>query len=341
MGRKRKGILCLGLLVWALYASFQAETARGRLDGAGELLWLRNEEGIRAGDARKIQGELQEDGAAAEFVLWREQENTLLRNPQTGLSSQAEALYLCGSSRLLYPGEAVLDGEDQKGCLLGRKAAYELFGSGQAQGLTLYLGQTAYEVRGVLAEDSRRVVVRAGAGEVLDQITARIPQGQTRQGAEQTLSAGYGIYGTPLEFDLLCLLAGAGTAMLWVCLGIGAFLILKGYENRVGIRQRWKRRLLAGSLIGLWVFFAVRQVSVPVEYLPTKWSDFDFFANLWQEKGEALFYLFSAEKQGPQAGWSMLFLKTLFFQAAGGLGWLALGALSAGRGTRHSGKNVL
>ena len=63
-----------------------------------------------------------------------------------------------------------MDGEDQKGCLLGRKAAYELFGSGQAQGLTLYLGQTAYEVRGVLAEDSRRVVVRAGAGEVLDQI---------------------------------------------------------------------------------------------------------------------------------------------------------------------------
>ncbi len=338
---KVKGILCLGLLVWTLYVSFQAQINRGSLAGAGEKLWLKEEEGVLAGDVRRRKRELPKEAAALEFIAWKEQEKAWLWNPQTGKSSQAELLYLCGSSRLLYPGAPVLDGEDRKGCLLGKKAAWELFGSEIAGGLTLYLNETAYQVRGVLSEDSRRIVVEAGDEVMLDQITARIPAGQTRQMAEQTLQASYGISGTPLEFDLLCVLAGAGTAILWACLGIAALLFLRRYETRIGIRRGWKRWVLTSGLVLLWGGFAVSQMAVPVEYLPSKWSDFDFFATLWQEKKEALCYLLRAEKPGPQAGWCALFIRTILFQAVGSLGWLMLGVLPGKGGTMHSSKNVL
>ena len=89
--------------------------------------------------------------------------------------------------------------------------------------------------------------------------------------------------------------------------------------------QKWKKRLAGFSFLAVWILFAVRRWSIPEEYLPSRWSDFEFFANLWEEKREALFLLLETSKKGPQEAWVFAFMKTMFCQISGIPGWLILG----------------
>lgn len=338
MKRIIRGMLCLGLTAFLLYISTQGMAGAAGLGDTQDVLCLQSGEGLQAGDIRRMKREQGEESSFADFVLWGEGGRDFLRNEGTKRSCQTEIFYLCGSSRLLYPGEKVLDEEDREGCLIGRKAAYELFGTDRVQGCTVYLGETAYRIQGVLAEDSCRLYVRAPDDCSLNLVTARIFEDQTYQEVEQILLTSYGISGTRLEFGLLSQIAGIGSLALWAALGIGTYLILGALERRLNMEQKWKKRLVGFSFLALWILFAVRRWPIPEEYLPSRWSDFDFFANLWEEKREALFLLLETSKKGPQAAWVFAFMKTMFCQMAGILGWLTLGIFVRAKSGQNRGE---
>lgn len=338
MKRIIRGILCLGLTALLLYVSMQGMAGAKELGETQDVLCLQSGEGLLAGDIRRMKREQGEESSFADFVLWGEGGRDSLQNEGTERSCQAEIFYLCGSSRLLYPGEKVLDEEDQEGCLIGRKAAYELFGTDRVQGCTVYLGETAYRIRGVLSEDSCRLYVRAPDDCSLNLVTARIFEDQTYQEVEQILLSSYGISGTRLEFGLLSQIAGIASFALWAALGIGTYLLFGVWERRLNMDQKWKKRLAGFSFLALWVLFAARRWSIPAEYLPSRWSDFEFFANLWKEKREALFLLLETSKKGPQEAWVFAFMKTMFCQISGIPGWLILGIFIRAKFGRKEGE---
>ena len=62
------------------------------------------------------------------YVIWGTEGTHLLENQDLGRTSRVEVYAVDGNSQLLLPSTAMLDGTITDGCLLGEKAAQELFG---------------------------------------------------------------------------------------------------------------------------------------------------------------------------------------------------------------------
>ena len=61
-------------------------------------------------------------------TIWGAKEHITLSQTETGRETEAEMLVLCGSSEWVLPGAAILSPSDNRGCLLGKKTAEQLFG---------------------------------------------------------------------------------------------------------------------------------------------------------------------------------------------------------------------
>ena len=119
--------------------------------------------------------------------------------------TEAEMHVLCGSSEWVLPGAAILSPSDNRGCLLGKKTAEQLFGGTDIAGEKVEQGGQCWLVRGVIPNISDAFVVEAGermSKMHLNRITfSHRPQVLTRIRAQAFLDQ-RGLAGTWLRFDL-------------------------------------------------------------------------------------------------------------------------------------------
>lgn len=138
-------------------------------------------------------------------TIWGAKEHMNLTQPETGRETEAEMLVLCGSSEWMLPGAAILSPSDNRGCLLGKKTAEQLFGGTNIAGEKVEQGGKCWLVRGVIPNISDAFVVEAGdrmSKMHLNRITfSHRPQVLTRIRAQAFLDQ-RGLAGTWLRFDL-------------------------------------------------------------------------------------------------------------------------------------------
>ena len=63
----------------------------------------------------------------------------------------------------------------------------------------------------------------------------------------------------------------------------------------------------------LVLYLAVKQISIPKEIVPSRWSDFTFFSNLADEKTQAFAVLMNSQKTAPEAKYFHVFFQSLLF----------------------------
>jgi len=115
-------------------------------------------EPLSEGDAQALlAGEQQEDAAA--FTVWGELADRHISDPDFGRSVKADVIILRGDCELILPQTAVLASEDEKGCLIGEKTAWELFGSTKVVGDEVCIGTEARSIRGVVHRPEEGVIV--------------------------------------------------------------------------------------------------------------------------------------------------------------------------------------
>lgn len=138
-------------------------------------------------------------------TIWGAKEHMNLTQPETGRETEAEMLVLCGSSEWMLPGAAILSPSDNRGCLLGKKTAEQLFGGTNIVGEKVEQGGKCWLVRGVIPNISDAFVVEAGdrmSKMHLNRITfSHRPQVLSRIRAQAFLDQ-RGLAGTWLRFDL-------------------------------------------------------------------------------------------------------------------------------------------
>lgn len=138
-------------------------------------------------------------------TIWGAKEHMNLTQPETGRETEAEMLVLCGSSEWMLPGAAILSLSDNRGCLLGKKTAEQLFGGTNIVGEKVEQGGKCWLVRGVIPNISDAFVVEAGdrmSKMHLNRITfSHRPQVLSRIRAQAFLDQ-RGLAGTWLRFDL-------------------------------------------------------------------------------------------------------------------------------------------
>lgn len=242
---------------------------------------------------------LHQEGLPVNALWWTHTGKQEIGSEPLQRQVQVSALALCGSSGLLFPEAAALEYEDTDRCLLGRETAARLFGDDQVEGLRVSFGEREYEVAGVLQDIKELFVYELDAGEKqpLQRLTADCDGSGSKAAVRNQVE---GLYAPEalLDFDLLYFLGQLAALIIPVC-----FLWTVWSRVRRSELKKSVRLVLLWGMPLLFLFLSVNWLKVPVDFIPVKWSDFDFFRGLWQEKQAGLQRFFTTALTPPDLHW--------------------------------------
>ena len=178
---------------------------------------------------------------------------------------------------------------DASGCAVSTGLAFSLWGSTNVIGMPVKAVGKQFYVRGIFEEEEPRLFLQAQAEseEPLSnmQLTFTGPGAGERAG--QYLSSAGFPEGRILDLTLFAWVLGMILRLPAIILAIG----ILGRVTRHGKRLCRYPLLLAvylltafGILAVLW--FCIDLPEFPSEFVPTMWSDFEFWGNLFQEQGK-------------------------------------------------------
>lgn len=206
------------------------------------------------------------------FCFWGDMGVQGVSCPETGGAAEVTQICLSGNPELLDAGVLAW----QAGCLLDTDTAQILFGTADCGGQKLLLKGKAYRVLGTFSalQPTLVTVAEEEDGAALNRCILSIPATQSGQTGESFL----------LRHDL------QGTAMdaysLWVPVRnwlvlCPLFLVLADF-----CRNQKRHNWIPLTLEGIAVFLLLRQIEIPANDLPTRWSDFSFWGTLWEAQKE-------------------------------------------------------
>lgn len=304
-------ILCYGLAVFY----------NGKImsDNPGTATAVLTDSRLDAKSALAVQKAEQKQDNPLPFTIWGEKENARLSNKKYQRSSSATAVLVCNNPQLLFNGTAALAPDDKNGCLIDEKTAYELFGSTDVAGKQLEYLDRKLTIRGLLKgiDDERQLVVMQADGEEqnLDSITMKVPEGSETENTVNEFLMRHSLDGKIMNLDLLKGITRILILILPVLFAFGIMITLLQYareEKGQGISSYiWWGAVIVLLVMTIWGIS--RFITIPKEMIPTKWSDFDFWTNLWKKKEEDFLFLIQSAKHQPQIDMILSFFHCVFF----------------------------
>lgn len=245
---------------------------------------------ISAEDGQRIRDAEGEEEAPVGFCFWGETGEQMVSCRETGGSARVNRIVLSGNPELLGAGSLAW----RDGCLVDTASAQALFGTDRCENQNLIAAEQVLTVVGIRDDARPAMVSRAeGTQAVLNRCVLAIPSAQGRVLGEQFLMR-WGLEGTVLDFstfralcrNLLLLFPG-------VLLGSLGLSLEKERKNLTleGIRSRKQLPLLGKSLLGIVILLGSlwllgRQVTIPRDMIPSRWSDFSFWSQWWESQRE-------------------------------------------------------
>lgn len=263
------GVLAVWLWLWGLGICRDTQVAAMRT-------YYRLDTAITGERAEEIflrEGEKEEPVGVC---FWGQQPSQEIQCRETGTWAEVTVVQLGGNPELLG-----LEGlRWEQGCYLDRQTAQRLFGTETVGGQKLWLGQKAYRVLGCLTRESPTLLVSAETGEEagLNRCVLALPP---EDGKGEAFLLGWELQGERIRCDGLWLLS-YDLLLLFPAVVAGR-LVKRGHRKLTKRAGLWAGRILHGcawlGLMGvLW-----RYVRLPGDLLPSRWSDFSFWAGRWEQ----------------------------------------------------------
>lgn len=314
--RRQRPLLLAGVLGFlSLWLFRQGTAALGGLEKAGQKMSVVCGTEVSSEDAWEMLNRTEEDtdGESLAPVFWKECGGVWAYSGLTGKSASLRLIYAAGNAELLFPGGNMLAAGDTKGCLVDRDTARMLFGSASVQGQTLTLAGEDYEIRGIVEGQSGVALVQKRRDMDFDTVTVAAG-GKRQEEIEELLEGRYGIQGTLEEWRLLYGMAKLALLLFPAAVLTAVLMWIRRYGREAsgrGERIFWRLCFWLGLFGGLlWGAFQVR---LPSDMVPSTWSDFAFWSNLWEEKTRAFFFLLEMKKRAPELSYTHAFYKCAIF----------------------------
>ena len=303
------------------------------------MLWARDsalfylEEPISVEEALKISEQNQkiaelwrqgvsEQGVPLNFCIWGQKENITVSNEELSRAASTDVIFLYGNPELLFEESRIPVQEDDQGCLISEEAAWELFGSSQVIGKEVLCQGKSYIIRNVIPAKEKILAFQAGSliqrsqelsaeGEekpsvdsVFQRITVQKTEGSSLRDLQMIWVSQYGLNPQALDTELLRGISGILLLAIpiTVCIFFWIFLYCQ-YKAQETLQQKAVMAGLSLVLAALLIFFLGKWVRIPDEYIPTLWSDFSFWSQLWKDKLEGVRLLIRIPKGIPDSKW--------------------------------------
>lgn len=259
--------------------------------------------------AGEIAEKQEKGGENMSAVWWKSRGIQQIQNKDTGRQAFAEVLAVCGRTDLLFAHGPVLDYDQTSFCLVGRKAAAALFGGRDVKGRMITCGDRDYEIAGVLTDAEDVFVYEAGREEGLfferTDFRCEDPAGQAiiKRKVEALFAPDaameYGLLYVTAHLFLLAVPAGAGIRLI---------RLYRSYGQQSGLAGKLFWTAMCCLVVICFFKMASEQLYIPAEVFPSKWSDFTFWQELWQQKRDGLTLFFRTGLASCDA----LFFKSFF-----------------------------
>ena len=295
----RRIILPLLLLVSIVLSIFSYR----KLDGAMMRATMHLQKGISYAQAKEYLWQESERDESVRALFFRETTNAEIN---------ATILEICGDARLLINGMEMLAEEDVFGCLISEALAQELFRSSKVQGSQITLDEKVYTVRGVYAE-SEKQFIRLNRDENIhfEQVRVQKQENKTAEATLQEFAERYALSGKVLRWTEY---VGLVKGILLVATGVLAMFFWKWGRRAFGSIPALK--VVRILYIGIVFTLLWRQIHIPDNMIPAKWSDFAYWGVWFQNTRTSIGNVFLLEK----IGYEKIFLLQGLYSIIGSLG---------------------
>lgn len=179
--------------------------------------------------------------------------------------------------------------EDSKGCLVDTETAEKLFGTASAVGRDVTMNGNTYKVRGVVPWKLPLFVYHPDEeGVLFTRMFVQKKQQTNKENQVNQILIKYGFRRKIVEDEngrWICVLALlAVPAFLMVKLLIWALKEQKAHKKKEFIFWAWEGVFLVIFL--LLVVWLGNTLQIPKDWIPGKWSDFQFYQDKWMEFGQ-------------------------------------------------------
>ena len=257
-----------------------------------------------------------ENNTLAGCLAWREDGSKVLRDDVSGRSDEATQLLLYGDGTLLVDSSRFLlgnppDKDDPDSIAISSALAQAIFGSTDLLGQPIYDGEETYTISGIFDDGKEKTLLRQHKKNDKDyQFNAleltRTPNESGTYGTAQEQVADFcnqtGLPQGEATLDYASTVSMLRLVAALPCLAIAIILLVRVGQSLVSTHG-WAGKLAYGALMALVAALAVWAVAQwvfwPQEWLPTRWSYFEFWGERWQQVSAQFDAIFSLPAQTP------------------------------------------
>lgn len=234
------------------------------------------------------------------FVGWREESLQSVTNPDLNrTANDLDILLINGSSNLLVKG-SMLFKDDKEGCLIDEETSFKLFGSSNCLGRTIVYNEKSLIVRGILKGTKANMMLQ------LPEDSNLALKGLTIDGTGLTINkieefkSQFGIQEMAINGGIYYIIAKT-IAIIFPILALILILI----RIIISIIKSRKKPILVVIYLfmiitSIFIVFKITniKISIPLDMIPNKWSDFDFWSKMWKQYSEKIQYVMYMKKSG-------------------------------------------
>lgn len=214
-----------------------------------------------------------------DMIFWTDEKMDYVESTDIGIKRKIPIIPLCGNLKIILRGNAI-DGEikQEKECILGKQTAFLLFGGQDVIGLKVSYNKKNYIIVDVekTIKDGFFYQPEINSNIRFNRTTVSINNREEKIVVKNRFINTYG-YKNILDFELLIFIMEISLLVLpWVFW----WKFLKVVKKRNTIV----------CIVGVWVgiFFTIIILNFPIDFIPTKWSDFGFWGELFKSKKMSL-----------------------------------------------------
>lgn len=214
-------------------------------------------------------------------ILWSEFTGRTVENRDLFRSANTTVLTLHGRSDLLFPQAPMLHLDSKTHCLISAALANELFGTTDVTGLWVTYQEKQYEIAGVIEYKEPLFVYEPEAGEIssFQRVVTKAKEQESRRGLEETLQMRYGS-GKVLDYTWMKTILDLYLSVITV--GFSIFLLNTIWKYQKESKMKREKCVWLFLFVGIGIvlgFLTIQNISIPVDMIPDRWSDFEFWAD--------------------------------------------------------------
>lgn len=238
------------------------------------------------------------------ITFWKQIDGAIVVNDDLERSVNADVIAVRGDSRVVINEGVPLEAYDSEICVLGKQVAFDLYGTTDIVGLFVSYNGREYEVVDVLDDNKNVFIYEVQAGDTVnfDRVTALVKSDETSLKCINRLGISYGINGDTIDYEFE-LFAIRFISMIML-VGILIYIVVKMKKYLIS-KEKVSDNMAGFISVGCVIVYVVvvvvclGKLSIPLDYIPTGWSDYTFWGDFFMVKATNIRTIMLMKKNVP------------------------------------------